>query len=330
MDTLLAGVDQIKKVIVMKEAVEVAEAVFRGHGEGTVVMPPKINLKMGENGEWPHYWGSSNSMPAYVDSLEAMGVKFASGYKKNPEKGLPFILATIILCAKDTGYPIAVMDGTYITAVRTGAASAVAAKYLAKKNPKTLGIIGAGTQARMNIRALHEVFDFEEVKITDVNNAYALEFAVEMNKELGIYVKAVDSSRHAVEGSDIIVTVTVADEPLVMKEWLDPGALVLSLGSYQELDENIPLKADKLVVDNWEQNTHRGELVKLINAGKLDRSMLYGELGEIVAGKKAGRENDREIICACLIGIGSLDIGTAKYVYDKLKDKDDITRFKFY
>ena len=330
MDTLLAGIDQIKRVITMKEAVEVAEEVFRSHGEGTVVMPPKINLNMGEKGEWPHYWGSSNSMPAYVDSLEAMGVKFASGYKKNPEKGLPFVLATIILCAKDTGYPIAVMDGTYITAIRTGAASAVAAKYLGIKNPKTLGIIGAGTQARMNIRALHEIFDFKEVRITDVNKDYALKCAVEMNKELGINIKVVDSGRHAVEESDIIVTVTVADEPLVMKEWLKPGALVLSLGSYQELDENIPLKADKLVVDNWEQNTHRGELVKLINAGKLDRSMLYSELGEIVAGKKVGRENDNEIICACLIGMGSLDIGTAKYVYDKLKDKDGVTRFKFY
>ncbi|MGI6698441.1 MAG: ornithine cyclodeaminase family protein [Clostridiales bacterium] len=327
MSIVLISGDQVKKAISAKEAVKVAEQVYRDHGNGQVVMPAKINLNMGINGEWPHFYGSANSMPAYVASLQAMGIKFVSGYTKNPEKGLPFIFGTIILTEPETGRPIAVMDGTYVTAIRTGAATAIAVKYLARKDAATVGIIGAGLQGRMHIMALNEVMDIKEIRITDINQETAVKCAKEMADMLGLNIKAVGSNKEVVEGADVVATVTVADEPLVRKEWLKKGALVVAVGSYQELDEQIPLTCDKLIVDSWAQNAHRGELLKLVKAGRISEDDVYSELGYIVSGKKPARESDDELICACLIGIGSLDIGTAKYVYDKLANGENVPVF---
>lgn len=324
MSVVLISSEQVEKAINAKEAVEVAEQVYRDHGSGQVVMPAKINLNMGINGEWPHFYGSANSMPAYVASLKAMGIKFVSGYTKNPEKGLPFIFGTIILTEPETGRPIAVMDGTYITAIRTGAATAVAAKYLARKDAAVVGIIGAGLQGRMHIMTLNEVMDVKEIRITDINDETAVKCAKEMGDMLSLNIKAVKSNREVAEGADIVATVTVADQPLVRKEWLKKGALVVSVGSYQELDEQIPLTCDKLIVDSWAQNAHRGELLKLVKAGRISEEDIYSELGYIVSGEKPARENDDELVCACLIGMGSLDIGTAKYVYDKLKNTENV------
>ncbi|MEA4847227.1 MAG: ornithine cyclodeaminase family protein [Clostridiaceae bacterium] len=327
MSIILISGDQVKKALSVNEAIGVVERVYKDHGLNKVVMPAKINLNMGVNGGWPHFYGSANSMPAYVDSLKAMGIKFVSAYAKNPEKGLPYIHAVIILTEPETGCPLAVVDGTYITAVRTGAASAVAIKHLARKDSSVVGIIGAGLQGRMHIMALKEIMNIKEIKITDIREEAADRCAKEMRELLGINVRNVKSNEEAVNGSDIVITVTIADEPLVKKEWLKKGALVVSLGSYQELDEQIPLTCDKLIVDSWAQNSHRGELLKLVRDGRINEKNIYSELGYIVSGNKAGRENDEELICACLIGMGSLDIGAAKFVYDKLNDTKGIEKF---
>ena len=248
MGIALVKASQIRKALSMKETVGLVDRVFKDHGNGKVVMPAKINLNMGEKGEWPHYYGSANSMPAYIDSLKAMGVKFASGYVKNSERGLPFIHAVIILTEPETGRPLAVLDGTSITALRTGAASAIAVKYLVKKKSSgVVGIIGAGLQGRMHLRALREVLEIKEIKIADLNGKAAEACAKEMTAECGIAVRAVATNELAARDSDVLVTATVADEPLVRKDWLKQGALVVSVGSYQELDERIPLECDKLV-----------------------------------------------------------------------------------
>ncbi len=325
--TIING-NQVKNALSAKEAVDVAEQVYKDHGNEKVVMPAKINLNMGINGEWPHFYGASNSMPAYVDSLKAMGIKFVSAYSKNSEKGLPYIHAAIILTEPETGCPIAFIDGTHITAIRTGAASAVAVKHLARKDSETVGIIGAGLQGRMHILALNEVMNINEIKVADIREEAAVKCAKEMRDMLGLNVRAVKTNEELVKDSDIVFTVTIGNEPMVMKQWLKKGALIVSVGSFQELDEQIPLTCDKLIVDSWAQNSHRGELLKLVREGRINEKDIYSEIGYIVSGKKAGRENDEELICACLIGMGSLDIGAAKYVYDKLKDTKDVVEFE--
>lgn len=325
---LLISEEDVKSKLDMKKSIEIVERVFNAHGNKEVLMPSKITLDLGEGNDWPPYGGSFNAMPAYLgEDFDAAGVKWVCGFNDNFKKGIPYINGSIILSDVRTGEQIALMDGSYITDIRTGAATGVAVKYLARKNAKVVGIIGAGVQGKMNLRAIKEVIDIEQVKIVDIREEKAKEYATEMSKELGIEVIAVKTNKEAVEGSDIIVTVTIADEPLVMNEWLKEGSLVLSVGSFQELDEQIPLTTDKLVVDSWAQNAHRGELCKLVHDGKISEENIYAELPDIVAGKKSARENDKEKICACLIGMGSTDIGIADTIYKEIKDNKEIETF---
>lgn len=312
----LISQEEVKEKLTMKKALNLVEKVYAAHGNNHVVMPSKITLDLGESTEWPPYGGSYNAMPAYLgEDFDMSGIKWVWGFNDNYKKCIPYISAVIILNDPRTGEVLSIMDGGYITDIRTGASSGVAAKYLVSKKAKNIGIIGAGVQGRMNLRAMNEIMEIEQVMVADIRKEAAEKFAREMSKELNLNVKVADSNEEACINSDVIITVTIANEPLVMNEWLKKGCTVFSLGSFQELDENIPLKADKLIVDNWEQNSHRGELLKLVKAGKINQKNVHAEVPQIVVGKKSGRENDDEIICACIIGMGSTDIGIAAELY---------------
>lgn len=324
--TKLISRDDINKVLNMSLCIDIVEKTYKYHGTEQVVMPSKITLDTGEfPGVWPEYGGSYNAMPAYIGgNLDISGIKWVWGFDTNYLRGIPYIGATILLNEAHSGEPLAVMDGTLITEMRTGASAGVAAKYLARKDTKIVGVIGAGTEGRMNCRAMASIFgkQLEEIRINDIKEEVALKAAAEMTKELGVPIRAT-SLKEACIDSDIISTVTTADEPLVKKEWLKKGCTVLSLGSYQELEESIILDADKLVVDSWEQNTHRGELVKLYQDNRITDDNLYATMYDLAAGKTQGRENNDEIICACIIGLGSTDISTAGYLFKNYFDKDD-------
>lgn len=312
----LISQQEIKERLTMKKALEFVEKVYESHGNGQVVMPSKITLDLGESTDWPPYGGSYNAMPAYLgEGFDMSGIKWVWGFKDNYKKGIPYISAVIILNDPRTGEVLSIMDGGYITDIRTGASSGVTAKYLLSRNAKNLGIIGAGIQGRMNLRAMNEVMNIENVFIADIRKESAIKFAEEMSKELGLKIIVADNNEKACVDSDVIITVTTANEPLVKKEWLKKGCTVLSLGSFQELDENIPLYADKLFVDSWEQNSHRGELLSLVLDGKITKDNVYAEIPDVIVGRKSGRENDDEIICACIIGMGSTDIGVASELY---------------
>ncbi|MBR5474003.1 MAG: ornithine cyclodeaminase family protein [Lachnospiraceae bacterium] len=322
---------QVQDVLTMKKSIELVEKVYAAHGQNEVLMPAKITLDTGEGNDWPPYGGSYNAMPAYIGGdVDISGIKWVWGFNDNRLKGIPYIGGVIILNEARTGEVLAIMDGSYITDIRTGASAGVAAKYLAKKDSKVLTIIGAGVQGKMNARAICEVMPIEEIRVMDIRPEATAAYAAEMGPELGVKITPCTSNEEACKDADIIITVTIADEALVMWDWLKPGCTVLSLGSFQELDEQIPLKADKLVVDNWEQNAHRGELVKLVHAEKLGPDQVHAEMPEIVVGDKCGREDDEEIICACIIGMGSTDIGTAGVLYQEYFAKDtQLTTFAF-
>lgn len=323
----------VMKVLTMKKSIEIVEKVYAAHGHDQVVMPAKITLDTGEgdNFEIAPFGGSYNAMPAYVgDDVKISGVKWVWGFNDNRKKGIPYIGGVIILNDAETGEILSIMDGSYITDIRTGASAGVAAKYLAKKDSKVLSIIGAGVQGRMNARAVCEVMPIEEIRIMDIRPEACEAFAAEMSKELGVKVVPCTSNEEVCQGADIIITVTIADEALVMNDWLKPGCTVLSLGSFQELDEQIPLCCDKLVVDSWAQNAHRGELLKLVHDGRITEENVHAEMPQIVVGEKCGRENDEEIICACIIGMGSTDIGTAGILYkDFFAENEDFETFAF-
>lgn len=327
--TRLITQEQVKSLLDMPSAIRVVEKVYRAHGRDEVVMPPKITLDLGEGRPWPPYKGYMNAMPAYLGDADVAGIKWAGGFQENRRTGLPFITAMILLINPKNGVFIAIMDGAHITGLRTGAASAVCAKVLARKDSSVLGIIGAGLQGRMHVRALNHLFKLKEVRVTDIQEGAAENYSREMKGETGLNVFPKKSYQEVVEGADIVCTVTTADEPMVRKEWLKKGSLVISAGSYQELDPKVVLSADKIVVDSWAQTSHRGELARLVEAGKLGEKNIHAEIGEILAGKKKGREREDENILAIPIGLGSLDIGCAFEVYQKAVEKKVGTPFSF-
>lgn len=305
----LSRSDLIDLGLSMKEVLRIIESVFRAHGEGEVVMPPKITLRFASG------LGDANAMPAHVVPLGAAGIKWAAGFWKNPAKGLPSISAVIILNDPETGIPVAILEGGWITAMRTGAATGVGAKYLACEDSSILGILGAGFQASFQIEALAEVFELDKVRIGDIDCQKAQSLARRLSSELEIPVEAVDNPRTVVEGSDLVVTSTSSSEPIVESDWLKEGVFISAIGSLQEVSDDVVYQVEKVVVDNLDQTTHRGALARMYRLGKIDRGRIYAELGEIVAGKKVGRISSRERVLLVPIGMGSEDIGVAAYLY---------------
>lgn len=327
--TILLSKNDVRQCLDMNECLDICEAMFAAYGNDQVKIPPKLNLNLGEGTDWPPYGGYVNAMPAYVGGLDKASLKWAGGWRDNPSQGLPYIMGTILLLAPDSGLLLSVMDGGYITDLRTGAQTGVAARYLAKKDSKTMAIIGAGAQGRMNLRAVSCVVRFEEVRVADLSRDNAAKFARDMAEELGLRIRVAENNEDAVTGADIIVTATSADKPLVRREWVSPGAFISSIGSHPELDPELILHADKVIVDSWAQNEHRGELHRLVRDGRFDKTKLHAELGEVVAGKKPGRVNEHEVIVGCLIGMGMLDTGCAAHVYEQALQKKLGASFNF-
>jgi len=300
-----------------KEAIQGVEDMFRAHGLGRVAVPAKVNVDTNLTGR---FRAQGNAMPSYIEDLEVYGIKWITFNFENPKMGLPGIMATIQINDPRSGTPLAILGGGWITAMRTGAVSAVSCKYLARAGSGRLAIIGAGTQGRFQLLAIKEVLKLSEVRVFDISEATKSEYVKRMTEKTGLRIAGSDSVEEAVKDADVVITVTTADEPLVKERWLkDQGTLLLSLGSYQEFDYPSIRRADKIVVDHLEQTLHRGNLAKWILKGMLSERDVYGTLGEIVAGKIPGRTNDRENIFCVPIGMGCDDLALAYRVWQKAK-----------
>lgn len=321
--TLLLSRSEIAAKLTMPTCIELVDQVFTAHGQGNAVMPPKLKLIMEETDGW------ANAMPGYLKDMNAAGLKWAGGWAHNPSCGLPYIMAEMFLIDPQTGRLKAVLDAGFITDLRTGAATAVAANYLARKDAGSIAIIGAGAQGRMQLRALRCAFEIEDIRITDYYPEAAGAFAKAMSAELGVAVQPVADTRAAVDGADIIVTATTADDALIQNGWVAPGAFIASVGSYPELDPELVMSADKIIVDSWTQNCVRGEIFRLIETGRLTREMIHGEMGDVAAGNLPGRESDEEIIVAGLIGLGTHDVACAAHVVDSVLQAGQGTFFDF-
>jgi len=321
-ETLLLSKKMVKQCITMEDAINIVEQAFKAHGLVNAAMPAKITLNIGDTGNW------SNAMPAYVKEFKSYGIKWAGGFIDNPKReNLPYIMAEFILNDPETGAPLAIMEASVITAMRTGASVAVGAKYLACKHSSVVAIVGTGVQGRTSLEALHVLFDIKEARVADISKEALEKYSAEMGEQLGLSIRPVDSVKEAVTDADIIVTVTTANKPLVMNGWVKPGAYIASMGSFPELDRELVLQADKIVVDSFAQSKHRGELVPLFEEGKLME--VYGELGDIIIGKKMGRINDHERIVACLIGMATEDLGIASKLFARAKEKGLGQKFTF-
>jgi alanine dehydrogenase len=312
---LLLTKSEVEQLLSMRETIEAVEEAFRAKGMGRVQMPPKSYVFFRE------FNGDFRVMPAYLENLGAAGVKIVNAHPENPGKyGLPTVMAVIVLIDPKTGAPLAIMDGTTITNMRTGAAGAVAVKYLARKDSRVFAMVGAGVQAKTQLLAISEVLKVEEVRVNDISKVRAEEYMREMGEKIDAEFKILTDTRKAVEGADVIVTTTPSRRPVILNEWVEEGVHINAIGAdapgKQELDPAI-LRRAKVVVDDIEQAAHSGEINVPISKGLFSVEEIYAELGVIVTGKLPGRVSPREITVFDSTGLAVQDIATDWLVYQK-------------
>ncbi len=309
--------NDVRSILELSEVMEAVEKAFEQHGRKKVQMPPKSYLYFDKHN------GDLRTMPAYLEEQDVAGVKIVNVHPDNRAKGLPSVMALVVLNSTETGQPLAVMDGTHLTDLRTGAAGGVAAKYLARKDSHIVGIVGTGNQAKTQLMALSLVFDIHQVKVYDISTDRAEGFRGDMMQNIGAEI-IVASSVEEVCDCDILVTVTPVRKPLVRSEWIKPGTHINAIGAdaagKEELDPMLLTRA-KVIVDDIVQASHSGEVNVPLSDGVITSDDIWAEIGEVVAGIKVGRENESEITVFDSTGLAIQDIATATLVYDVAKER---------
>jgi alanine dehydrogenase len=298
------------------EVLEAVEGSLRAQGEGQVVLEPREHLVPD-----PAFRGHFNLLRAYVAPLGVAGVKVVGDYVDNYRLGLPSELALLTLYDPSTGVPLAIMDATEITEWRTGAVTAIGARHLARRESKVLGHIGARGTAFSNVTMLDSQFDFAEIRVTSRRRESREAFGEELTAALGKPVRVVDSAEEAIRGADIAVEATrlAEPEPLVRTAWIEPGALVVPYGTVSAVELSLTEIMDKIVVDDWQQcrQGRFGSLRPHVERGLLSEANLHGELGQIVAGSRSGRERDDERILLWHRGLATTDLAVGQLLYER-------------
>jgi alanine dehydrogenase len=307
MPTLFLGQKAIRDLLKMPEVITVVEQGFRDWAQGKGSMPAKAYLLLEQ--------GDFRAMPAALP--EAAGVKWVNVHPQNPSRGLPTVMAIMIYNDPQTGYPLAVMDATDITAYRTGATAAIASKYLARQDSYTLGIIGAGRQAYTQIKAHAQLFSLNLIKVYD-HSREAAQKLIKFSPEYPLK----ECSLEETAACDIVCTLTPARVPFVKKEWIAPGTHINAVGAdaagKEELEPAI-LKEAMVVVDDLRQASIAGEINVPITNGAFAIDEVYGTLGEIIVGKKQGRKDKDVITVFDSTGVAIEDLAVARLIYEKAK-----------
>lgn len=303
----------------MRDVLALIEQAFVERGLGRTEMPPKSYL------HFPAHQGVLLIMPGNLPQMNEAAVKLINVHTRNPaDYNLPTLIATIVLISPDTGEPVCIMDGTYVTGMRTGAVSGVATKLLARKDASVLGIVGAGFQGPFQLEAVRHVMAVEMVLVTDLIPERAKKLA-DMAAGFGLAARVCETVEEVVRGCDVLVTATPSDRPIVREEWVHDGMHINCVGTYakgkQEIEATI-LKRAVVVVDDWEQASHAGEINVPVSRGQFDRSGVYAELPEIAAGLKPGRTDDHAITVFDTTGLAIQDVVTAWKAFEVAERKN--------
>jgi len=313
MEVLWLAQEEVKSVVDMHSDMQVVERAFRQHGLGKVQMPPKSYLY------YKAYNGDLRTMPAYLEEEDITGVKIVNVHPGNPMRNLPTVMALIILISPETGAPVAIMDGTYLTDIRTGAAGGIAAKYLARKDSKIIGLVGAGNQARTQLEALCEVFEPETVKINSRTKESCEQFIREMTDFVPCEIRYEDSIEKVCD-CDILVTTTPTRKPIVKASWIKEGTHINAIGAdavgKEELDPELLIRS-KIVVDDIVQALHSGEVNVPLSKHYISENDIHAQLGEVIVGLKPGRTSEEEITIFDSTGLAIQDVATAHMVYER-------------
>lgn len=310
---LVISEKQVRELLDLDELIAALEQAHVQFSAGKAVMPVRLVVPL------PEIQGRITSMPAFISEGKDLGIKIISYFRDNPKRDLPPILATISLYSTETGALEVLMDGVYITAIRTACASAMATRALARPETPVLGILGAGTQARAHIRALSRVRSIERVLIWSPTRTSAIYVKEELEDDLGIAIHPQESAEAVVREADVLTTVTDAAEPVLEAEWLKPGVHINAVGSHRpearEMGSDTVQRAT-VVVDSLDAiNTECGDILLAVKEGAIAPDHLRGEIGEVLAGAKPGRTSGDEVTMYKSVGIAVQDVAAASLVH---------------
>ncbi len=313
---LLLTEADIRKLFSMEEALSVVETAFKDYALGNSKMPSKVYLNL------PEFSGDFRAMPAYSFQHQIAGVKWVNSHSKNPQKGLPSVMALLILNDPATAVPLAILEGSFLTNMRTGAAGAVAAKYLAKKDASITAFVGSGQQAYYQALALLKIFKLTELRIFDTHAESKKTFSQKIKDSFNISIHDYRSLPSCLEGAHIVVTTTPSHTPLVLENWILPGTHINAIGAdapgKQELDANL-VKKSRIVVDDLDQASHSGEINMPLKEHLISSSDIQGTLGDLILGKYSGRQVSSDITLFDSTGLAIQDIAAGAYIYKKAK-----------
>ncbi|MFQ5767191.1 MAG: ornithine cyclodeaminase family protein [Acidobacteriota bacterium] len=311
-ETLILGRQDIRRLLDMGTALQVVEAAFASHGRGETRMPAKIYLDL------PEFAGDFRAMPAYLPALKAAGVKWVSSHSGNPRRGLPAVVAVLILSDPETAEPLAVMDATLLTLLRTGAAGGVAARHLSREDSSVLALVGAGAQSHAQLDAVRRVRPIRKVKLFDPD-PQAVQRLKRRFKDADLEILTCPTVREAVDQAHIVATTTPSRKPVVEREWIAAGTHLNAMGAdapgKQELHPQILLDGE-VFIDDPHQARHSGEINVPLAGGVLKMKQLRGTLGEVVAGRHPGRSRPEAITVFDSTGLAVQDLAVARAVYD--------------
>ncbi|MBM6827313.1 ornithine cyclodeaminase family protein [Mordavella massiliensis] len=316
---LLLSREDIKKVFTIKDAIEADKKAFRYVVEGKCEIPLRTNIQA------PKYDGCFLFMPAYLEEMDTASLKIINIFPHNIDNGIPSSPAQVLLIDGKTGLVTAVLDGTYVTQLRTGAASGAAFDVLAKKDCRIGALIGTGGQAPTQLEAMLAARTLQEVRVYDMNPERTKAFAEIMQEELkdyGARIVPAASSDEAIDDADLIITVTPSSKPVFDGTKVKAGATISCVGAYQhhmqEMDPAILPRASKIYFDSREAVlSESGDILIPLEEGIITEKDFTGDLGDVLLGKVVGRENDDEIIVFETVGVAAQDLVAAKEIYEK-------------
>lgn len=327
--TLLLSKIDVQKVLDMKTTMEIVEKAFAELYQGSAVMPQRTPIKV------PEHTGVALFMPAFIKNMGAIGAKIVTVYKDNPKNyNMPTVMGTIIVLDPKTGEPIGIMDGGYITAMRTGAVSGVATKYMAHDSAKIASVIGSGIQAKTQVWATCTARKFEKYVVFSVDSPDKIDvFCKEMEGKHKIPFVRAKTCEEAVRQADVLTLATSAKDPIIDGDWLKPGCHINGIGShavdYRELDEKTVCKS-RIICDYTEAcMAEAGDFLIPMKEGRWSKDMIKGDLGAVITGKVKGREKKDEITLFKSVGLAIQDLSTAYAVFGRAQEMKVGTTFTF-
>lgn len=329
MKTILLSRKDIEKLLTMADCMDAVEKAFVDLAAGGAIMPQRTPIVVEEHA------GLALFMPAYIKGMGALGAKVVTVYKDNLTKHqLPVVLGTIILLDDATGFPVAIMDGGFITAMRTGAVSGVATKYMARDDAKTGMIFGTGVQAYTQVLAMCEARAFDKIHAYSLDSdEQKLDFKQRVEAATGVTIEIAEDAEAAAREADVVTLATSAKDPIVHVDWFKAGAHINGVGSHapkmREIDVGTVRKA-KIVCDLVSAcQAEAGDFMIPADEGKWSWDEVRGNLGDVISGKIKGRENDEEITLFKSVGLAIQDMSTARAVYEKALKEGAGTEFEF-